>query len=377
MKFKIDKGVFSTTLNKVVGVISSKSVMPVLNGIYISVSDEGVTLIGSDGDIYIQAEIQATQGKDTVIESIEAGSVIVPAKLLNSIIRKLPENTVTLDVNDKLGVKVISGKSNFKLNGQSGDEYPKLPKVKDKALFHAPSNILRSVIRETVFATADSDSRPILTGVNLEKCDDENRLKFVATDSHRLSQCLVDVSELAELENVTIPGKSLLEVNKVLPDTDELVSVSTNGNTVVFETEGVVLYSRVLDGNFPDTKRLLPEESKTKLNVSKKEMIDSLERATLLSDGKNSVVKLNINGGLMAEITSNSPEVGNLAESVVVSNLEGEEITISFSAKYVIDALKAINAAEVIFDFNGKMRPFTITAENEPTLQLVLPVRTM
>lgn len=376
MKFKIRKELLMACLNKVSGVASTKSLIPILTGILIKVDKTGITLIGSNGDITVKALINVVEDESTLIEDIEAGSIVVQAKIFAEIVKKLPNKDITVTCNEDSKILIESGKSKFNLNGQSGEEFPVLPTLKDVNGFQMAAASLKSVIKRTVFSAATSETRPILTGVNLQKVDDH--IKFTATDSHRLSQLMEKVNDLSDIESTTIPAKTLVELNKVLPDTEENIEVSIGTNIVAFESRNMVFFSRIIDGNFPETSRLIPDTTKTSVIVTKKELLDTIERASLLSKDKGSnVIKLSIGGGLMAEISSNSPEIGNVSEDVVMTNFEGEEITLSFSASYAMDSLKATNSEEVTLTFNGPMRPFIITEDiDSKDLQLILPVRT-
>ncbi|MFD1609783.1 DNA polymerase III subunit beta [Oceanobacillus luteolus] len=372
MKFTINKKTLIDGVNTSIGAISNKSQIPVLNGIYLNITQEGITLIGSNGDITIRTFIPATDGEDTIIQDIHEGSVVLQAKLLNSILRKLPEQSVSVEMDEGLRVIIKSGKSKFKLNGMDAAEYPKLPNTTDVNALEIESNVLKDIINQTVFAVSIVETRPILTGVNFKKQGEQ--LKFVATDSHRLSQIITDLDAPEDFDT-TIPGISLKELNKVLPE-NEVVKLTVKNNMIFFEFGTTLFFSRILDGNYPETDRLIPNTEKTTVKVSNKELTSSLERALVLSD--KPIVKLSIDGGIMASITSNTPEVGNLSEDVVLENFEGEDVVISFSAKFALEALKAIKDDNIIIGFNGPMRPFTFKAENdESTLQLVLPVRTV
>ncbi|GLO68299.1 MULTISPECIES: DNA polymerase III subunit beta [Oceanobacillus] len=375
MKFEIKKEVLVTSMNKVVGVASLSKFIPILNGIYISVADDGITLIGSNGDISIKTLIPKVLNDETIINDIEVGSIVVQAKIFNDIIKKLPSKSVSISVDAENHIFVKSGKSKFNLNGLDSTEYPKLPNVSDETSFDIPSNELKDVIKETVISVANTETRPILNGVNIQSAN--NSLKFIATDSHRLSQRIIQVSEVSELESITVPGRSLLELNKILDGTNTPVKVCFGNNQVLFIANETYLYSRILEGNFPDVSRLIPDSSTTKIRASKKEILDTIERASLLSKEKG-VIKFSVNGGLMAEISSNTAEIGNLKEELVMLDFEGDDIILSFSAAYAMDGLKAISQDEVLLNFNGNSRPFVITpTEDESNLQLILPIRTI
>lgn len=376
MKFTIQRDLLISSLQNVMKAISPRTVIPILTGIKVEASHNGITLTGSNSDISIESFIPAEEEDKVNVEHIEEGSIVLHAKYFPEIIRKLPEDIVSIEVDSSLKTVIRSGKAEFNLNGQDAEEYPLLPKIQTDDTFEMPVNVLKNMIKQTVFAVSTMETRPILTGVNMRLAN--NRLHFVATDSHRLASREVEIQDAAvQFENVVVPGKSLHELNKILSDTDELIQISVTNNQIFFRTKNINFLSRLLDGNYPETDRLIPTQSKTKIKMKTKELLHTIDRASLLAkDEKNNVVRLSTEGN-MIEISSNSPEIGNVVENISAISMEGEELKISFSSKYVMDALRAIEYDEITIDFTGAMRPFIIRpVEDDSILQLILPVRT-
>src|SRR5690625_626022 len=221
------------------------------------------------------------------------------------------------------------------------------------------------------------ESRPILTGVNVTV--ENSLLTFTATDSHRLALRSVTLdSKDIEMNNIVIPGESLQELNKIIDGNEEIIQISVMNNQVLFYTDNIYFLSRLLSGNYPDTSRLIPNDSKTSLHISTKDLINTIERAALLSSrDQNNVIRLDTVDNNSIEISSYSPEIGNVQEKLEVISIQGEELKISFSSKYMLETLKSIESESVQIDFTGPMRPFIIkTPEDENILQLILPVRT-
>ncbi|GLO64218.1 MULTISPECIES: DNA polymerase III subunit beta [Oceanobacillus] len=377
MRFTIQRDKLINGVSNVMKAISARTVIPILTGMKIEVKNHGVTLTGSDSDISIEYYIPTEEEGIIHVENIEEGTIILQAKYFPDIVRKLPESTVDIVVDDQLNVRITSGKAEFNLNGQSAEEYPQLPKVQTENSFELPIDLLKSMIKQTVFAVSTMETRPILTGVNMKLVD--NLLSFTATDSHRLARREIPVSNAPmEVSQIVVPGKSLNELNKILADSEETVEISVTNNQILFRTKHLNFLSRLLDGNYPETSRLIPEQSKTKIQVKTKELLGTIDRASLLAkEERNNVVKFNAPGNSMIEISSNSPEVGNVVEEITADQMEGEEVKISFSSKYMIDALKAIEYDEVQIEFTGAMRPFIIRPVGDDSiLQLILPVRT-
>lgn len=377
MNFEIVRDELLDGLNDVMKAISQKVAIPILTGIKIEVDEKGMTMTGSDSDITICTFIPAERDGEQLIKVIEKGSIVLQAKVFSEIVRKLPTNDVKIDIKDGLQTLIKSGKSEFKLIGSNPDDYPVLPEVKDEHSFSLPSNLMKSIIRETVFAVSQQETRPILTGVLWEA--KEGRLSCVATDSHRLARRLTSPENMPTIPfSLVIPGKSLQELNKILADNTDPIDIIISNQQILFKLNDVLFYSRLLEGNYPDTSRLIPTESKTSVVVNGRSLLQAIDRASLLArEERNNIVRFSANDEKVLEISSNSPEVGNVEEIVEAIAITGEELKISFSAKYMMDALRAIDGQDIEIQFTGAMRPFILkSVEDDSILQLILPVRT-
>lgn len=377
MKFSIQRDHLLNALNDVMKAVSSKTTIPILTGIKIDTTEDGIRLTGSDADITIQTFIPVEKDGEQLIEVISTGSIVLQARMFNEIVRKLPTNEVTIEVSEQYQTRIQSGKSDFHLIGLEPAEYPMLPEVSEETQIAIPGDLLKSIIRETVFAVSTSESRPVLTGVNWKVT--EKGLVCVATDSHRLARRIVSLENLpTNVESVVIPGKSLTELSKILTDSSTPVNIYMTNQQVLFKTEDVLFFSRLLEGNYPDTNRLIPDSYQTTVKINGKELLQAIDRASLLArEERNNVVRFSTLENESVEISSNSPEIGKVEEEIQVKELTGEELRISFSAKYMMDALKSIDGQDVIIQFTGSMRPFIIRSiHDDSILQLILPVRT-
>lgn len=377
MKFTVERNQLLKSVQDVMKAISSRTAIPILTGMKIETKDSGILLTGSDSDISIESFIPKEDDEHVFIENIEPGSIVLQARYFSEIVRKLPEDTIELEADENLQVTIRSGNAEFNLNGQDANEYPLLPQVEADNSFELPIDLLKDVIKQTAFAVSTMETRPILTGVNVKL--ENKRLHFTATDSHRLASREIPISETnVEFQSVVIPGKSLNELAKILEDTEEEIDISVTDNQILFRTKNLNFLSRLLDGNYPETSRLIPDESKTTLALKTRDLLQTIDRASLLAkEDRNNVVKLSTVEGNTIEITSNSPEIGHVAEQLIVDQIDGEELNISFSAKYMMDALRAIECDEVKIQFTGAMRPFILRpANDDPIIQLILPVRT-
>lgn len=376
MRFIIQRNQLLMSINNVMKAISSRTAIPILTGIKIEAEQKGITLTGSDSNISIESFIPTEENGIINIEEIEQGSIVIQARYFPEIIRKLPEEKVKIETDTQFNMKIRSGNAEFNLNGQDAEEYPRLPKLQAENNFNVPSNLLKGLIHQTVFAISTVETRPILTGVNIKF--DHSTLSFTATDSHRLALKEIPLETNVNLSNIVIPGTSLNELFKILDDTDDLIEINVTNNLILFRTKKINFLSRLLDGNYPETSRLIPDEGKTELHVKTKDLINTIDRASLLAKKeRNNVVKLTTKDHQLIEITSNSPEVGQVSEKLFIESIKGEELNISFSARYMLEALRAVETDEIIMHFTGSMRPFVIRPANkEPITQLITPVRT-
>lgn len=377
MKFIIQRDYLVRSVQDVMKAVSSKTTIPILTGIKIVATNEGVTLTGSDSDISIESFIPIEESGDEIVEIKEQGSIVLQARFFSEIVKKLPKDTVEIEVQSNLLTIIRSGKAEFNLNGLDADEYPQLPQIEENHGFQIPADLLKNLIRQTVFAVSTSETRPILTGVNWKV--ENNTLHCIATDSHRLAMRTAHIeTENTGSYNAVVPGKSLNELSKILDDSTDLVDIVITENQVLFKTKHLLFFSRLLDGSYPDTTRLIPNESKTEVVLATKEFLQSIDRASLLArEANNNVVKFSTLPDGVVEISSTSPEIGKVNEEIQSKSIDGEELKISFSAKYMMDALKALESSEIRIKFTGAMRPFVINGLDDDTvLHLILPVRT-
>lgn len=377
MKFKVKKKYLLNSIQAVSTAISSRTVIPILTGMKIDVIQSKIILTGSNSDITIQSHIPVQINDEEIISDIETGSIVLPVPHFPEIIKKLPEEIVKITVEENFKTVITSGKAVFTLYGQSSSEYPQIKIDEGEKQLNIQCKDLKTLIKQTVFAVSPMETRPILTGVNVTI--ENNLVTFTATDSHRLALRSFPIkSHHLDATNIVIPGKSLQELNKIFDNNDETIHIEILNNQVLFYTENTYFLSRLLSGNYPETDRLIPTESKTVIDVFTKDLIQTIERAALLSSAdQNNVIRLDTIDQNSIEISSNSPEIGNVKEQLGAISIKGEEIKISFSSRYMLDTLRTIDSERVQINFTGPMRPFVIkTPEEENILQLILPVRT-
>jgi DNA polymerase-3 subunit beta len=357
--------------------VAARTTIPILSGIKIDAADHGVTLTASDTDISIQSFIPVEKQDERIATVHRGGSVVLPAKFFVEIIRKLPNEEVHLEVGERFQTSITSGAIDIQLVGLDPEEFPILPILEEDRIFSISGDQLKSMIRQTVFAVTTNESTPILTGVLWSLQD--GVFKFVATDRHRLATRSIQsgVGEELKFSNVVIAGKTLNELSKIIPDQDERVDIVVADNQVLFKLGNVLFYTRMLDGTFPDTTRIIPTSFRTELVLSTKALGDAIDRAYLLSrEEKTNIVRLSTTESGDIEISSSSSELGRVQEQLTVAELKGEPLRIAFNSKYMLDVLKVIDSEQLFIGFTGAMSPIIIKPEQEDSLHLILPYRT-
>lgn len=380
MKFTINRSKFIRELNLVSHAISSKTTIPILTGLKIIASDNGLTLTGSNSDISIETIIKVNKLNDQL--NIErSGAIVLPARFFNDIVKRLPEENLTLTVTDGFQTEITSGNASFTINGLDAHGYPKLPDIDDAESITLTGSVFKDLINQTVIAVSTQESRPILTGVHFTL--NGNKLTAVATDSHRLSQRQISLSKSAATlddHDVIIPGKSLGGLSRMIGETNHDVEMRLSENQVLFTIGDRLFYSRLLEGKYPDTSRLIPTETTTSVEFDAFDLLSSIERASLLShESRNNVVKLNLESNAKkATISSNSPGVGNVEEELNTSNFKGDSLDISFNPDYMKDALRTFGQASIKIAFISALQPFILFPTEDQTnfIQLITPVRT-
>ncbi len=376
MEFSIQRDYFITQLNDTLKAISPRTTLPILTGIKIDAKNEGIVLTGSDSEISIEITIPNQVDGEEIVNVTEPGSVVLPGRFFVDIIKKLPGREVKLSTNEQFQTLITSGHSEFNLSGLDPDQYPLLPQVSSEDALQLPVKVLKNVIAQTNFAVSTSETRPVLTGVNW--LIQENELICTATDSHRLAvrKLKLEDEEIGD-KNVIIPGKALAELNKIMTESEEHIDIFFASNQVLFRVGNVNFISRLLEGHYPDTSRLFPENYEIKLALDNSDFYHAIDRASLLArEGGNNVIKLSAVDE-QVELSSTSPEIGTVKEEVTANEVEGGNLKISFNSKYMMDALKAIDNDEVEVEFFGTMKPFILKPKDDDTVtQLILPIRT-
>lgn len=377
MKFRISRSALTEAVSQVSKAVSQKTTVPILTGIKATVDEDGLWLTGSNSDLTIQVAVPSKRNDKELVNMETIGSVVLPGRIFSDIVRKLPGDEVEWVVDERWKTTLRSEQAQFELKGLDPEEYPQLPQLRDDQMFSAPADLLQSLIRQTGFAVSTSEARGVLTGVMWQLR--EGKLTFVATDSHRLSRRQADVEASADLtiQNVVVPGKSLAELAKILGDQNGWVDVVLSDNQIMVRADQLLFFSRLLDGTYPDTNRVIPQGGKTEVVASSKELLQSVDRAALISrDGRDNVIKCTLKEEGRLLIHSAAQDVGSVQEEVT-ARINGDEMSISFNAQYMLDALRVVDSDEIRILFTGTMTPFVIQpADRDDALHLIVPIRT-
>ncbi len=378
MKLIVNKDKLNSSIQQVSKAISSRTTIQILGGIKVDAHTQGITLTASDTDISIQSTIPPQDG-DTELFTIEQeGAVVLPAKFFVDIIRKLPEDTVEIEVKDGFQTMIRSGLSEIQLVGMDAEEYPLLPSMDVKEMVMMQSDLLKTMIRQTILAVSTQESTPILTGVlfNIQ----EEHIKLIATDRHRLAtrEASIRNDEGIDFNNIVISGKNLNELQKLLPDQDTIIEIVRADNQVLFNLGTVQFFTRVLDGIYPDTSKIIPQSYKTEMVVPAKPFLSAMDRVNLLSrEERTNIVKMATLEDGKIEISSSSSELGRITEQLDLPSISGEPLKISFNSRYMLDALKTIDSEWIHLGFTGAMSPIIVKPKDETfQLHLILPYRT-
>ena len=375
MKLKIKKELLLENLNKVSKAISTKNLIPILAGIKFDLNDNGLTLTASDNDITIQTFIPINDNKEDMIIEKE-GSIIIQGKYILDIVRKLQDEFINIEVIDDLKLLIYTENSEFNLNGINKNEYPSIILEKSKKFITTDVKIFKQIINQTAFAASSDESRPVLTGINFKI--NGNIMECNSTDSYRLARKVITLDNpIDESYNIVIPSKNLIEFVKVISESDKKLEIHIFNSKVLFMVGNLIFESRLISGNFPNTTNLLPDDSILKITTNITDLYNVIDRASILtSDKEKNIVTLETKKDTLY-IRSSSAEIGRVEEKMIVKKDRDEEIRISFSARFMMEALKSFGEEDVEISFVGEVNPIVLKAINDESLiQLVLPIRT-
>ena len=374
MKFTIKKEVLMEAINKVSKAISSRNVIPVLAGIKFELTSKKLVLTASDNDITIQTFINCDD--EDIIKVKEEGSIIIQGKYISDIVRKLPDKYINIEVVDELKILIYTENSEFNLNGISESEYPNIDLGESKSHIELSPSVLKEIVNQTAFATSIDENKAILNGINFNITG--NMLECNATDSYRLARKVIKLDKVSkENQNIVIPSRNLVEFTRIIDDSDEMIEIHIFNNKILFKYQNLLFQSRLINGTYPNTSNLLPKDYLVKLHFNINQFYDVVDRVSILtSDKDKNTVTLETDGNNLI-MKSSSAEIGRVEEKMTVEKDQDIDVKVSFSSKYMMDALKSFNTETVELHFVGEIKPILLkSSEDESLTQLVLPIRT-
>jgi len=373
MKFKIKKNVLQEKLNDVSKAISSKNIIPILTGIKFELTKDKLILTASDNDITIETYIEVDK-ENLIVDKV--GSIVIKGRYILDIVRKMNSEYIDIEVIDGNKILIYNSNSEFNLNGINIKEYPviNLDLTTDPIVISKEN--FKMLINKTSYAASNDESRIMLTGIDFKIND--NILECAATDSYRLAYIKLELDNKYKNIEVVIPNKNLLELMKLVTDSEGNVEIHIFSNKVIFKFDEIIFQSRIISGTageYPSISKLISEDSNFVVTINKYDFYGMIDRASILNnDRDNNIVTLEINKKDM-KITSMSLEIGKVEETYVIDC--SEKIKISFNSKFMLDSLKTIDTENVKLFFIDEIRPIILKEENNDNLlQLISPTRT-
>ena len=343
--------------------VPSKTTMSILECVLIDATTDIIRLTANDMELGIQTDIDG--------EIIERGMIAIDAKFFSEIVRKLPDSDVIIETDESLQTTIVCEKAKFNISGKPGDEFSYLPIIEKDESIEVSQFTLKEVIRQTIFSIADSDSNKLMTGELFEIKN--NMLRVVSLDGHRISIRKIALDADVTDKKLVVPGKTLIEISKILSgEAESKVNISYTSNHNVFEFDNTVVVSRLLEGEYFKIDQMLSSDYDTKVRINKKELLNCIDRATLLvKEGDKKPIIINIGDEIM-ELKIKS-QIGSMNEEIMI-NKEGKDLLIGFNPKFLIDALRVIDDEEVTLYLMNAKAPCFIKDDNATYIYLILPL---
>ncbi len=363
MKIIATKTDLQKSINIAIRAVPSHTTMPILNCILVQADDKDILFTSNDMEMGIETHVHGTV--------LEKGTVAIDAKMFSDIIRKLPDESVTISSDSQSTVRITCGRAKFELAGKSGDDFSTLPNVERETEISISQFTLKNVIQQTIFSIAGNENNKIMTGELFEIYN--HILRVVSLDGHRISIRRVALKQDSQNQKVIVPGKTLLEISKILSgEMEAMVQIYFGHNHLVFELEGTKVVSRLIEGDYFNVDQMISSDYETKVTVNRQLFLSCIDRATLfVKEGDKKPIIIDVtDDGLRLSIDS---PLGSMDEDIA-ANKEGRDITIGFNPRFLIDALRAIDDDEVTLYLVNPKAPCFMRDESMSYTYLVLPV---
>lgn len=363
MKIICNKNNLAKGVSMVAKAVPSKTTMPILECILIDATNDIIQLTANDMELGIRTDVQG--------EIINRGMIAIDAKIFSEIVRKLPDNEVTVETNENLQVTITCEKAKFDLSGKPGEEFSYLPVIEEEDSIEISQFTLKEIIRQTIFSISDTEMNKLMTGELFEIKN--NVLRVISLDGHRISIRKITLKDDVSDKKLIVPGKTLVEISRILSgEVESMVHISYTNNHIVFEFGNTVVVSRLIEGEYFKVDQMLSNDYETKLRINKRESLDCIDRATLfVKEGDKKPIIINIGDEVM-ELRIKS-QIGSMNEEIFI-NKEGKDLLIGFNPKFLIDALRVIDQDEVTLYLMNAKAPCFIKDDEESYIYLILPV---
>ena len=366
MKLVCNKAELSRAISMAQSAVSNKSTLPVLGNLLFEAEKNSVVITGTDLEIGLRVKAN--------VEVVNPGSVTIPAKKLSEIVRDCPDADIEITVKDGTKIEIKCGKSKFNIMGISAEDFPNLPAQKKDKSVEVEDKVLARMIKKTAFSVSNEETRYVLNGAlfNVEG----KKVRMVSTDGHRLSYIERELSKSMDPISAIVPTKALNEMMKILDGSDEVVTIYFTENHLFVEKNSTMLVSRLIDGQFPNYEQVIPKKGDVVFKASKEELAQATKRVSLMASDRANSIKFSLKDGNLT-IHSNTPDVGEAEEELDVE-YSGAEMSIAFNAKYVLDAIKAVDTDKVEFRLSTPLSPGLVlpVEEHADSKYVVMPMRT-
>jgi DNA polymerase-3 subunit beta len=367
MKFIVSSSALLKQLQQISGVINANTVLPILEDFLFEVEKNKLTVVATDLETVMRVQLD--------IEAKDTGKICIPARILMDSLKNIPDQPLTFNIDKNFGIEITSDNGKYKVMGENPDNFPKEPSPDDTTSFTMTSSALLTAINKTLFAVSNDDLRPAMTGVFFEL--DKKGIQFVATDAHRLVRYKRTDSKSPKNDSFIVPRKPLNLLKAALPDNDDEITLSYNSNHLFVKHGTTQMSCRLIDARFPDYKVVIPTDNPYKLTVNKNDFQSALRRVSVFSNKSTNQVALMIAGSEL-ELKAQDVDFSFEGDERMKCRYDGEDLTIAFNAKFLIEMLNAANGDEVKIELStptkaGILKP-TEQEEGEDLLMLVMPL---
>ncbi|MFB9842704.1 DNA polymerase III subunit beta [Mucilaginibacter ginsenosidivorans] len=368
MRFIVSTSTLLKQLQAVSGALSNSTVLPILENFLFEIKDGNLTISATD--------LQTSMTTSLTVEAKENGRIAIPSRILLDTLKSLPEQPIAFNIDDStFAIEINAGDGKYKLSGENGEDFPKIPVVENASSVNLPASVLAEAINKTIFAVSNDELRPAMTGVYCQLSS--QYITFVATDAHKLVRYRRKDAKAASTASFILPKKALNLLKSALPSEDINVSVEYNSTSAFFKFSNINLVCRLIDERYPDYEAVIPQNNPNKLIIDRQSFLGSLNRVAIYANKTTHQVRLKINGSEL-NISSEDIDFANEAHERLSCQYDGEDIEIGFNARFLIEMLKNLGSEEVVLEMSTPNRAGLLLPvagdENEDVLMLVMPV---